>query len=73
MDFNREVTEGRARYDGRADGVAAALVADETDPVAAKERGEALRERARTAYVWDDVAAGYEQLCERLGRRAAGG
>ncbi len=67
--FNREVTDGGARYVGDPDGVAAALLADETDPVAAKERGEALRERARTAYVWDDVAAGYEQLCERLRRR----
>ena len=73
--FNREVTDGAARFvRGPAD-VAAALAADEHDPVAAKERGELLRERARTAYVWDDVAREYEQLCRRLhdehGRRRA--
>ncbi len=71
--FNREVTDGLARYvTGPAD-VASALVADEEDPVGAKERGEALRERARSAYVWDDVARDYERLCERLrSRRPAG-
>jgi glycosyltransferase involved in cell wall biosynthesis len=73
--FNREVTDGAARFVRDTDGVAAALDADEHDPVAAKERGELLRERARTAYVWDEVAGAYEQLCRRLhaehGRRRA--
>jgi glycosyltransferase involved in cell wall biosynthesis len=73
--FNREVTDGAARFVRDADDVAAALVDDERDPVAAKERGELLRERARTAYVWDDVAREYEQLCRRLrdehGRRGS--
>jgi glycosyltransferase involved in cell wall biosynthesis len=64
--FNREVTDGAARYVRSPDDVATALVADEQDAVAAKERGELLRERARTAYVWDDVARDYEQLCRRL-------
>jgi hypothetical protein len=34
--------------------------------VASKERGEVLREHARSTYRWDDVAASYEQLCHRL-------
>ncbi len=67
--FNQEVTDGAARYVRTPAEVAAALLADEQDPVAAKERGEVLRERARTAYVWDDVADAYEQLCERLSAR----
>ncbi len=73
--FNREVTDGAARFVRGPDDVAAAMADDEHDPVAAKERGELLRERARTAYVWDDVAREYEQLCQRLhdehGRRRA--
>jgi glycosyltransferase involved in cell wall biosynthesis len=64
--FNREVTDGHARYVTDAAGVAAALAADEADPVASKERGEVLREHARSTYRWDDVAASYEQLCLRL-------
>ncbi len=64
--FNREVTDGAARFVRGPDDVAAAMAADEHDPAAAKERGELLRERARTAYVWDDVARQYEQLCRRL-------
>lgn len=64
--FNREVTADAARFVRDPDEVAAALAADEADPVAAKERGELLRERARSAYVWDDVARDYERLCRRL-------
>ena len=64
--FNREVTGGAARFVLSPADVAAALAADEQDPVAAKERGELVRERARTAYVWDDVARDYELLCRRL-------
>ena len=41
--FNREVTNGEARYVSDVAGVADALVADEADPVASKERGEVLR------------------------------
>ncbi len=67
--FNQEVTDGAARYVRTPAEVAAALLADEQDPVAAKERGEVLRERACTAYVWDDVARDYEILCERLSAR----
>jgi len=64
--FNREVTGGLARFVTSADDVAAALVADESDPAGTKERGEALREHARVTYRWDDVAAAYAQLCAGL-------
>lgn len=67
--FNREVTDGQARYVSSADDLAAALEADERDPAGAKERGEVLREHARRTYRWDDVAASYERLCRDLVRR----
>jgi glycosyltransferase involved in cell wall biosynthesis len=67
--FNREVTGGLARFVTDADGVAAALAEDEDDPAGTKERGEALRERARSAYRWDEVAAAYERLCADLAGR----
>jgi hypothetical protein len=31
-------------------------------------KGWGLRERARQRYRWDDVAAGYEELLERLSK-----
>lgn len=64
--FNREVTDGLAWFVSSPDDVAVALAADETDSAANKERGEALRERAASAYSWDDVAAAYERLCTSL-------
>jgi glycosyltransferase involved in cell wall biosynthesis len=67
--FNREVTGGLARYVTTESDVAAALEADEADRVGAVSRGRALQERARTEYVWDDVAAAYERLCKRLAGR----
>jgi glycosyltransferase involved in cell wall biosynthesis len=67
--FNREVTGGLGRFVANADDVAAALVADEEDPAGTKERAEALREHARVAYRWDDVAAAYERLCTELAAR----
>ena len=66
--FNREVTDGHARFVSTAEDVAAALARDELDPVGVKERGEAAREHASRAYRWDDVAAEYERLCLRLAR-----
>ena len=69
--FNREVTDGRARFVTSAAEFAAALAADEVDVTGTKERGEALREHARCAYRWDDVAAAYESLCVDLARRGS--
>ncbi|MFN8129836.1 MAG: glycosyltransferase [Candidatus Nanopelagicales bacterium] len=64
--FNREVTAGNALWFVDEVGVAAAVQADEDHP---DERGTALRERAATAYRWDDVIDGYARLCEELARR----
>lgn len=66
--FNREVLGEQGRFfAGPAD--LAGLVTDaETDVEATLRRGGLLRERARTEYVWDDVAAGYEELLGRLVR-----
>ena len=63
--FNREVTAGNALWFTDESGVAAAV---ERDEVAPDDRGVALRERAQTAYRWDDVLDGYAQLCEELVR-----
>jgi glycosyltransferase involved in cell wall biosynthesis len=67
--FNREVTQGLARFVIDADDVAAALAADESDPAGTKERAESLRDHARRTYRWDDVAASYAELCDDLARR----
>jgi glycosyltransferase involved in cell wall biosynthesis len=61
--FNREVTSGQALWFVDELGVAAAVEADEAAP---DDRGVALRERAATAYRWDDVIDGYARLCEGL-------
>ena len=64
--FNREVTAGHALWFVDEAGVAAAVETDERDP---DDRGAALRERAATAYRWDNVIDGYARLCEGLIRR----
>ncbi len=69
VDFNREVTRDAGRYFvGPAD-VAALVDAAESDPDDVAAAGRRARVLARN-YDWDDVAAGYEDLAERLaGRR----
>ncbi|MCF7553838.1 DUF1972 domain-containing protein [Pseudonocardia sp. WMMC193] len=69
VDFNREVLGESGRYfDGPA---ALGRLVDEVDtnPDAAAERGELARARAAGRYRWDEVAKGYEQLCEELHAR----
>lgn len=61
--FNREVTGGHARWFTDDAGVAAAVEADERLP---DDRGELARERASSAYRWDDVIDGYSDMCEEL-------
>jgi glycosyltransferase involved in cell wall biosynthesis len=63
--FNREVTGGHALWFRDEAGVAAAVERDEAAP---DDRGVAVRKRAETAYVWEDVIDGYAALCERLAR-----
>ncbi|MFC9976909.1 DUF1972 domain-containing protein [Spirillospora sp. NPDC127200] len=67
VNFNREVLgEEAGRFFGDAASLAAEIEAAEADPGAASDRGEAARKRAAERYVWDDVAAAYERLCEDL-------
>lgn len=63
--FNREVTDGHARWFLDQPGVADAVEADEQHP---DERGASARRRAETAYRWPEVIDGYERLCARLSR-----
>jgi len=64
--FNREVLGEDGEFFSTTNDVAALLVKAEADPAELARHGHALRERARTNYRWDDVAAGYEKLLESL-------
>ncbi|WP_207400583.1 glycosyltransferase [Actinomadura roseirufa] len=67
VNFNREVLgEEAGRFFADAGELAARIEAAEADPGAAADRGEEARKRASERYVWDDVAAAYERLCEDL-------
>ena len=68
--FTREVTGGHARFFTTEQGVAAAVEADEADPAVARARGERGRERVRTEYRWDDVAARYTAVARELAARS---
>lgn len=63
--FNREVLGQAGRYFRDADDVARRLREAEADPEGTRTRGVASLEIAQR-YDWDDVAASYEGLCERL-------
>lgn len=65
--FCREVTGGHARFFVDETDVAAAIEADEADPVAARDRGCRARARVRRHYTWDDVASRYLDLAQHLG------
>jgi len=65
VDFNREVLVDSGRYFTTADEVARLLMAAEADPTATARSGRAARILARR-YDWDDVAACYEELLQRL-------
>lgn len=64
--FNREVAGERARYAADVPGFTAAIEAIEADPTGSSSDGEALRERVRERYDWDEVADHYEQLARDL-------
>ncbi|WP_033322155.1 DUF1972 domain-containing protein [Actinomadura atramentaria] len=70
VNFNREVLgEEAGRFFGDAESLAREIEAAEADPDGAAKRGVAARDRAAERYVWDDVAAAYERLCEDLAAR----
>ena len=72
VNFNREVLRDTGRFFADADGVAAAVEEVENDPLAAKTLGQDACKRAATEYRWDDVALGYEALCQALLARRSG-
>ncbi|MEJ6390564.1 DUF1972 domain-containing protein [Gymnodinialimonas ulvae] len=59
--FNRQTTQGAARYFSDADDLAR-LWRQEAEP----DMGRALRDLARTHYRWDDIGARYFDLFERV-------
>jgi glycosyltransferase involved in cell wall biosynthesis len=65
--FNREVVGVEGEYFHSADDVAEVVRKAELSSGEMLLKGWALRERARQRYCWDDVAAGYEELLQRLG------
>jgi glycosyltransferase involved in cell wall biosynthesis len=71
IDFNRDVLGDTGRYFRDPESLAPLLQWVEADPGAARQLGEQGRSRAARRYVWDDVAAGYEQLCGDLAARLA--
>jgi glycosyltransferase involved in cell wall biosynthesis len=71
VDFNREVIGDAGVYFGEDDDVTTILKQVETDPDAARARGETGRRSVAQRYRWDDVADGYEELCEGLLARTA--
>jgi glycosyltransferase involved in cell wall biosynthesis len=71
--FTREVTGGHARFFTDVAGVAVAVIADEADPDAARDRGRLGRDFVAERYRWDDVAGGYEALAVELRDRRRGG
>lgn len=64
--FNREVAGPEAWYCADTREVALGLAQAEADPAEAQRRGEALAERARSAYSWDDVTEEYAALMRRM-------
>ena len=64
--FNREVLGDAGQYFTDAAGLARAVEMVEANPAENAAEGTALRERARTEFSWDDVAAEYEDLARRL-------
>lgn len=69
--FNREVTDGHGWFFTDAADVASQVMSAEADPAATAALGDALRERARADFRWEDVADAYEELARRLSHRTS--
>jgi glycosyltransferase involved in cell wall biosynthesis len=66
VNFNREVLEHAGLFFADADTLAGHLETTEADPSTARGRGQDGRKRAADVYRWDDVAEGYEAMCQEL-------
>lgn len=73
VNFNREVLGPTGDFFTTPAQAARAIETIESDPVSAEARGIASRERVATEYRWDDVALGYQALCQKLLDRRTGG
>ncbi len=70
VDFNREVIAGGGQFFGKQPGLASAVLQRlDGDDATLQALGALAQERARTAYRWDDVAAGYAALFLRMANR----
>jgi glycosyltransferase involved in cell wall biosynthesis len=69
VNFNREVTNGHARFFVSPGDVTAAIEADENDPATSLGRGLAGQQHAAQAYRWDDVAERYEEMLLEIAQR----
>jgi glycosyltransferase involved in cell wall biosynthesis len=69
VSFNRDVLSATGRFFTAPADVAALVEASEADPGAVQLYGRAGQLRAERVYRWDDVAAGYAQMCEQLKAR----
>lgn len=68
--FNREVLQGTGKYFTNATDVAGQVSEADAEPEAVRERGRRTRDAA-SAYDWDLVTDGYEQLSRDLVARTA--
>ncbi len=68
VSFNREVLGDAGRYWRTPDDVVTCVEDAERDRDGARARGDQAKQRAN-AYDWDEVAAGYEELCRAVAAR----
>ncbi len=68
VSFNREVTDGHARFFATPADVTAAVAADDADPDSAHGRAKAGQEHVALTYRWDDVTDKYEAMLEEIVR-----
>jgi glycosyltransferase involved in cell wall biosynthesis len=68
VNFNRETLASEEGFWNTPAQLAALLEAAEADLERTKRRGSVLQRRAEEFYRWDDVADGYEALCQRISR-----
>jgi glycosyltransferase involved in cell wall biosynthesis len=64
--FNREVLGGTGEFFSSPELFRGLIERVEADRTEGMRRGQAGKGRAGTCYRWDDVASGYEQLCQDL-------
>jgi glycosyltransferase involved in cell wall biosynthesis len=69
--FNREVLGPDGQFWTNPSTLAGQFEGAEANPERSRERGRQAQIRAAADYTWDDVAAQYEALCQRIAQSAA--